>query len=105
MKAFPAIVSPYSSVRAWFAALEKLDGLKPAVVVPSHGPTGDISTIVRYREYFRSVQNRARDLKAQKKSTEEASTVIQAEMQAKYPNIPQPAQVKTTVQIAFKETP
>src|SRR5207244_2871302 len=79
MKAFPAIASPYSSVRAWLAALDKLDGLKPAVVVPSRGPTGDISMIARYREYFRTVQNRARDLRAQGKSAGKSGTVIPAE--------------------------
>src|SRR5262249_49112591 len=64
MKAFPAMASPYSSVRAWLIALDRLDILKPVLVVPSHGPTGDTAMIGRYREYFRTLQTRVRDLKA-----------------------------------------
>src|SRR4051812_33305559 len=45
MKAQPAFASPYSSIRQWFASLERLEALKPAVVVPSHGPLGDASFI------------------------------------------------------------
>jgi glyoxylase-like metal-dependent hydrolase (beta-lactamase superfamily II) len=104
MKAFPAIASPYSSLRAWLAALDQLDALKPKTVVPSHGPMGDAAFISRYREYFRAVQSRSRDLKSQGKTVDEASQTIQSEMQSKYPDMSQPARVAQAVQIAFKES-
>ncbi len=103
MKAFPAIASPYSSVRAWLAALDQLGAMKPKIVVPSHGPMGDTAFIVRYRDYFRTLQNRVRDLKAHGKSVDEAAQTIQAEMQAKYPDMAQSARVAAAVQIAYKE--
>ena len=53
MKAQPAFASPYSSIRQWFASLERLEALQPAVVVPSHGPLGDASLITGYRSYLR----------------------------------------------------
>jgi glyoxylase-like metal-dependent hydrolase (beta-lactamase superfamily II) len=105
MKAFPAMASPYSSIRAWLTALDRLDAMKPKIVVPSHGPMGDVAFITRYREYFQVLQTRTRDLKAQGKSADEAAQTIQSEMQAKYPDMPQPARVSATVQIAYKEAP
>ncbi len=41
MRAQPAFASPHSSLRQWLASLDQLDALKPAFIVPSHGPTGD----------------------------------------------------------------
>src|SRR5262245_4934217 len=41
MKAQPVFSSPYSNHRHWLASLEQLEALKPTLIVPSHGPTGD----------------------------------------------------------------
>ena len=103
MKAFPAIASPYASIRVWLAALDKLDAMKPKIIVPSHGPLGDVAFIARYRDYFGAVQARSRELKAQGKSVDEAARTIQTEMQSKYPDMPQAARVTGAVQAAYKE--
>ena len=39
MRPQPAFASPYSTIRQWLSSLDKLEALKPAVIVPSHGPT------------------------------------------------------------------
>ncbi len=103
MKAFPAIASPYSSVQAWLTALDRLDAMKAKTVVPSHDEMGDATIIVRYRDYFRTLQTRTRELKASGKSSDEAGRTIQAEMQSKYPDMAQPARVAAAVAIAYKE--
>ena len=41
MRAQPAFASPHSNLRQWLESLDRLEALKPAVIVPSHGPTGD----------------------------------------------------------------
>jgi glyoxylase-like metal-dependent hydrolase (beta-lactamase superfamily II) len=41
MRAQPAFASPHSSLRHWMASLDQLEALKPAIIVPSHGPNGD----------------------------------------------------------------
>jgi glyoxylase-like metal-dependent hydrolase (beta-lactamase superfamily II) len=103
MQAFPAFASPYSSVRAWLNALDRLSALKPTIVVPSHGPTGDASFITRYREYLRALQSRVRELKAEGKSAGEAAPVIQAEMEKRFPDMPQPSRVTQAVAAAYNE--
>lgn len=105
MSAFPAFASPYSSVRAWLAALDRLDAMKPATIVPSHGRLVDASMIATYRTYFQGVQSRARELKQAGKSADEAAATIQTEMQQKFPGMSQPARVTAAAQAAFKELP
>jgi len=105
MSAFPAFASPYSSVRAWLVALDRLEAMKPATIVPSHGRLVDASMIGIYREYLRGVQARSRDLKQAGRSADEAAATIQAEMQQKFPGMAQPARVGAAVQAAYKEAP
>jgi glyoxylase-like metal-dependent hydrolase (beta-lactamase superfamily II) len=62
MPAFPAFQSPYSSLRSWAAALDRLDAMKPSIIVPSHGRKGDASMIAAYRDYFRALQTRVSEL-------------------------------------------
>src|SRR5262249_39717007 len=41
MRAQPAFASPHSSLKRWMGSLDHLEALKPAIIVPSHGPNGD----------------------------------------------------------------
>ncbi len=58
MQGMPAFISPLSSVRQWLAALDQIDGLKPAIIVPSHGPVGDAKFIATYRAYLTEIRDR-----------------------------------------------
>ena len=59
--------------------------------------------IGRYREYFRALKTRVSELKKQGKSQDEVASTLQKEMQAKYPDMAQPARVTQAAQIAYKE--
>jgi glyoxylase-like metal-dependent hydrolase (beta-lactamase superfamily II) len=59
MRAQPAFASARSSIRQWLASLDRLEALNPAIVVPSHGPTGDgTGFITGYRAYLTEVRDR-----------------------------------------------
>ena len=103
MKAFPAMASLYSSVRAWVAALDQLGALAPRIVVPSHGAMGDATMISRYADYFRALQTRARALKAAGTSSDDAAKMIQAEMTSQYADMAQGGRVAAAAAIAYKE--
>ncbi len=105
MSAFPAFASPYSSVRAWLAALDRLEAMKPRVIVPSHGRLVDPSGIARYREYLRAVQTRAAELKRAGKSADDAAQIVQAELQAKFTGMAQPARIAGAAKAAYAEAP
>jgi glyoxylase-like metal-dependent hydrolase (beta-lactamase superfamily II) len=55
MMRLPNITGPESRVKQWMSSLDKLEGLKPKLIVPSHGPTGTVSMIEAYRAYFRKL--------------------------------------------------
>jgi len=102
MSAFPAFASPYSSVRTWVAALDRLESLNPRVIVPSHGRLADTRDLARYRDYLHAVQSRTGELKREGKTADEAARVLQAELQARF-GMAQPGRIAGAVKAAFTE--
>ena len=86
MNKVPVAFGQTSSVPVWVSVLKQLEPLKPAAIVPAHGPVGDGSLIAQQREVFETLQARVPQLKAQGKSVDEAATTLTAEFQAKHPD-------------------
>jgi glyoxylase-like metal-dependent hydrolase (beta-lactamase superfamily II) len=103
MPAFPAFASPYSSLRTWLGALDRLDALNPQVIVPSHGKLVDKTAIAKYREYLQAVQSRTRELKRQGTSIDEAAQIVQTELQARFSGMTQPARITGAARAAYSE--
>jgi glyoxylase-like metal-dependent hydrolase (beta-lactamase superfamily II) len=79
MRAPPAFASPHSSLRQWFASLDRLEALNPAIIVPSHGPTGDgTGFITGYRAYLTEVRDRTAAEKRAGRSLEQATATVTA---------------------------
>lgn len=73
MRAPPAFASPHSSLRQWLASLDRLEALKPAIIVPSHGPTGEgTGFIADYRTYLTEVRDRTAAEKRTGRTVEQA---------------------------------
>ena len=61
------------------SSLDKLEALKPEMIVPSHGPTGDgIGFITGYRAYLNEVRERTATEKRGGHSTDEVVTTVTA---------------------------
>jgi glyoxylase-like metal-dependent hydrolase (beta-lactamase superfamily II) len=106
MATFPAFASPDATVGAWLAALDRLEALQPARIVPSHGPMGDLSMLRTWREYFQAVQSRARDMKARGYASDHVAETLHAELLAKYPNWKNQAnRIAPAARAAFGEAP
>jgi glyoxylase-like metal-dependent hydrolase (beta-lactamase superfamily II) len=101
MKAQPAFASPYSSVRQWLATLDKLEALKPALIVPSHGPNGDTSFISGYRTYLTDIRDRTAAEKRAGKSADQAVDAVSAAL----PNYPDRARLAGAIKAAYGEAP
>lgn len=86
MKPLPAFASSKASAKQWLASLDKLDALKPAIVVPSHGPIGDAAYIADYRKYITRIQTRAAALKKNGKTVDQAVEAITGELKPDYPD-------------------
>jgi glyoxylase-like metal-dependent hydrolase (beta-lactamase superfamily II) len=103
MPAYPAFASPYARVGAWLAALDRVEALKPSRIVPAHGATGDVAMVHVWREYFRTLQSRARELKMQGRTAAQVAETLQAEMQVKYPDFGAANRVGAAARAAFAE--
>ena len=73
MRAQPAFASPHSSLRQWLASLDRLEALKPAIIVPSHGPIGEGTALITgYRAYLMEISDRTAAEKRAGRSVDQA---------------------------------
>jgi glyoxylase-like metal-dependent hydrolase (beta-lactamase superfamily II) len=86
MRAQPAFASPYSTIRHWLSSLDKLEALKPAVIVPSHGPTGDAAFISGYRNYLIEVRDRTAADKKAGRTADQTTETVTAVMAERFPD-------------------
>ena len=84
MNRAPLAFSQTSSVPAWLDVLTRIEPLRPAVVVPAHGPVGDASAIAQQRAVLSTLQARVREVKAQGRTADEAVTALTAEFQSQH---------------------
>jgi glyoxylase-like metal-dependent hydrolase (beta-lactamase superfamily II) len=94
-----------SSVRAWLAAFDAFEALRPRTVVPAHGPVGRGAIVGANREVMQEVQARARALKTQGRSIDETAATVQKELQAKHPGWARANSVAAAARVAYAEAP
>jgi glyoxylase-like metal-dependent hydrolase (beta-lactamase superfamily II) len=94
-----------SSVKAWLAALDAFEAMRPRVIVPAHGAVGDGSLVAANRAIMQGVQTRARDLKAQGYSSDDTAMTVQKEFQAKHPEWPRANGLAAAARVAYAEAP
>jgi glyoxylase-like metal-dependent hydrolase (beta-lactamase superfamily II) len=99
----PAFASPRSSIRHWLASLDQLEALKPAVIVPAHGPTGDgVGLITGYRAYQTEVRDRTA---AEKKAGRSLEQTVEAVTAAFGDRAPDKARLAGAIKGAYAEAP
>ncbi len=103
MRAQPAFGSPYSSLRQWFASLDRLEALKPVLIVPSHGPTGDETIFISgYRAYLTEVRDRTAAEKRAGRTVDQAVEAVTAALVGRFPDR---ARLAGAIKAAYAEAP
>jgi glyoxylase-like metal-dependent hydrolase (beta-lactamase superfamily II) len=103
MRAPPAFASPHSSLRQWLASLDRLEALKPAIIVPSHGPTGEgVGFITGYRVYLTEVRDRTVAEKRAGRSVEQAMETVAPAFGGRAPD---KARLLGAIKAAYAEAP
>lgn len=103
MRAQPAFASPHSTVKHWLASLDALEALKPAIIVPSHGPTGDgVGFITGYRTYLTEVRDRTA---AEKKASHSVDEAVQTVTAAFGDRAPDKGRLAGAIKAAYAEAP
>jgi glyoxylase-like metal-dependent hydrolase (beta-lactamase superfamily II) len=85
-KLVPNMPNEDATPKGWLALLDKIEPLKPRLVIPDHGDLGDGSLVGKERAFLKDLQTRAIELKRQGKTADEAGSIITAEFKAKYPD-------------------
>ena len=101
-KLFP-IMPEESTMKGWIAVLDKLEPLKPKLIVPDHGELGDGSLIGKERAMLAELQGRALELKRGGKSAEEAGKLLTDELHAKHPDYGQAERIAADVKLVYRE--
>lgn len=103
MRPQPAFASPYSNVRHWLSSLDRLEALKPATIVPSHGPVGDGSMFASgYRTYLIEVRDRTA---AEKKAGNTADQAVETVTAAMADRFPDKGRLAGAIKAAYAEAP
>ena len=102
MRPQPSFASPYSTIQHWLGSLDRLEQLKPARIVPSHGPMGGVELISGYRDYFATIRSRVAAMKQQGKSLEETTDVLAGEWESTYRDR---NRLAGAIRAAYRETP
>ena len=74
-----------SSIQAWLRSLDEAERLRPARIVPAHGAMGDGVLIETNRTYLQALQSRARELKREGKTLEQAVETVTMEFRTRHP--------------------
>ena len=101
-QAAPPMVKENATVKV-SEHVDQLGSMNPATIVPSHGPVGDGSLIGEQRDVLKALQARARELREQGRTAEQAAQALVAEFQAKYPAWVGPNRVGAAVRSFFGE--
>ena len=103
MRAQPAFASPHSSLKQWLTSLDRLEALKPAIIVPSHGPTGEGTGFIDgYRIYLTEVRDRT---VAEKRSGRTVEQSIETVTRAFTNRAPDKARLVGAITTAYAEAP
>jgi glyoxylase-like metal-dependent hydrolase (beta-lactamase superfamily II) len=94
-----------SSMKAWLAAFDAAEKMKPATIVPAHGAVGDGSLVAANRTLMQAIAARARELKAKGLSADETASTIQKELEAKHPGWPRGNGLAPAARSAYAEAP
>ena len=92
-----------TSMKAWLAAFDAFDKMRPRTIVPSHGAVGDAALIAANRAVMTAVQTRARELKAQGRTADDTATTVQRELEAQHPGWPRANGIAAAARAAYAE--
>jgi len=103
MRAQPAFASPYSNLRQWLASLDRLEALKPVMIVPSHGPIGEETAFITgYRAYLTEVRDRTAAEKRAGRNVDQAVEAVTAALVGRFPDR---ARLAGAIKAAYAEAP
>jgi glyoxylase-like metal-dependent hydrolase (beta-lactamase superfamily II) len=102
---FPILPDADSNGKNWISILDKLAALQPRTIVPGHGEVDTIDIIARQRGVLEALQLRARKVKSEGSSADDAAKILIEEFRARYPEYESPGMLGNGVKKFYAEAP
>jgi glyoxylase-like metal-dependent hydrolase (beta-lactamase superfamily II) len=102
---FPILPDADSNGKNWISILDKLAALRPRTIVPGHGEVDTIDIIARQRGILEALQLRARKVKSEGSSADDAAKILIEEFRARYPEYESPGMLGNGVKRFYAEAP
>lgn len=102
MTRLPNFSTAQSSLGSWLRALDQFTAMKPGILVPSHGPIGDLAFVTRARAYLTLIRDETVKAKQQGQSVDAAITSVSAVVKAQFSEAP-PMQMTPAIRSAYAE--
>jgi glyoxylase-like metal-dependent hydrolase (beta-lactamase superfamily II) len=93
-----------ASIKSWLGVLDKVEPLKPALILPDHSAPGDRNLIAEQRAFLTDLQESIQALKRQGKNAGEAARLISAEFQTRYAGWTRLNFLERSVIVAYQES-
>jgi glyoxylase-like metal-dependent hydrolase (beta-lactamase superfamily II) len=74
----------------WIAVLERIEKLRPEVVVPGHGDVGGVSIVGVQRDFMTTLRDETRRLRSEGSTVDAAAEALDAQMRELHPDWLQP---------------
>jgi glyoxylase-like metal-dependent hydrolase (beta-lactamase superfamily II) len=102
---FPILPDADSNGKNWISILDQLAALRPRTIVPGHGEVDSIDIIARQRGILQALQLRARKVKSEGASADDAARILSEEFRARYPEYEGPGMLGNGVKTFYAEAP
>jgi glyoxylase-like metal-dependent hydrolase (beta-lactamase superfamily II) len=100
---FPIMPDADASGSHWIEALDRMQKLSPAIVVPGHGAVGDARLIETMKQYLVYVRGRVRELHAQGQTLVEIESFLGPEVRSRYKDWDNPEWIKNAIDNFYSE--
>lgn len=85
-KVVPAVAAAGGGLQSWIKVLDRLEQLRPAIVVPTHSRVGDGTLIAKERAFIEDIRTRTLALKRQGVAVADASARMTEYFRSAYPD-------------------
>jgi hypothetical protein len=82
----PAVAAAGGGLQSWIKVLDRLEQLRPAIVVPTHSRVGDGTLIAKERAFIEDTRTRTLALKRQGVAVADASARMTEYFRSAYPD-------------------
>jgi glyoxylase-like metal-dependent hydrolase (beta-lactamase superfamily II) len=94
-----------ASMKSWFAGFDRLEALKPSVIVPAHGAVGTGALIAENRAFMHEIYKRVGELKHQGRTIDDVVKTVSSALTAAHPGWPRANGIANAARASFNEAP